>query len=417
MVILGKSPFRHYDEVFKLSAEDRRRHVYIIGKSGTGKSTLLEHLIAQDLEASHGVAVLDPHGELAERILDLVPKRRINEVIYFNPKDRSNPIPLNLLWDVKPEKRSLVVEGIVTAFKNIWHDSWGPRLEYILTACLAALCEAPKTSLLHLPTLLTDASFREKKLHYVTDPLIQSFFDDFNSWNERLRQEAIAPVLNKVGALLLSQPLRYTLGQVKNTFDFRDLIDGQKIFIANLSKGNLGSQSANLLGSLLVTQFQLAAMSRANIPQAERKDFYLYVDEFQSFATRSFAEGLSELRKYHCAIIAAHQYLAQLNDEVREAVFGNVGTLISFAVGESDAPTLASEFYPEFRADDLIDLSRGEMIFKRSVRGRTQKPERAYTYEPLKVKVSQAAKIIRESRYRYGIPMRKVERVIKKSLN
>jgi type IV secretory pathway VirB4 component len=192
MVILGKSPFRASSEVFTLSAEDRRRHVYLVGKSGTGKSSLLENLIAQDLEAGQGIAVLDPHGELAERVLELVPKRRINEVVYFNPKDRSNPIPLNLLWNVKPEKHSLVVEGIVTAFKNIWYDSWGPRLEYILTASLAALMEAPKTSLLHLLTLLTDASFREKTLRYVTDPLVQSFFEDFNSWNDRLRQEAIA---------------------------------------------------------------------------------------------------------------------------------------------------------------------------------------------------------------------------------
>lgn len=414
MFVLGKSPFRASSEVFTLSAEDRRRHVYLVGKSGTGKSTLLENLIAQDLGAGRGVAVLDPHGELAERVLDFVPKRRINEVIYFNPKDRSNPLPLNLLADVPKDKLSLTVEGVVTAFKNTWSESWGPRLEYILSASLAALVEAPKTSLLHLPTLLTDASFREKLLHHVTDPVVRGFFADYNTWNERLKQEAISPVLNKVGALLLSQPIRASVGQTKNTFSFREVMDSQKIFVANLSKGHLGAQSANLLGSLLVAQFQLAAMSRSDIPRDERRDFTLYADEFQTFASRSFAESFSELRKYHCAIVAANQYLSQLSDEVRSAVLGNAGTLISFAVGESDAPTLAREFYPEFKPDDLIDLSKGEIIFKRSVKGRTQKPERAYTYPPPEVERSHARKIIRESRYRYGVPMRRVDKVIGK---
>jgi hypothetical protein len=415
-VLIGKSPYRATPETYGLFQADRRRHVYIIGKSGTGKTTLLENLIVQDIVTGRGVGVIDPHGDLADRLLDVIPRYRTHDVIYFNPNDRSNPIGFNLLASVPDEQVSVVVEGIVSACKSVWHDSWGPRLEYILGNTLAALLPAERTTLLSVPRFLTDTRYRARVLEQVSDPMVRYFFmNEYDRYPERLRLEAIAPIQNEIGAFLLSQPIRYIVGQARSSLDFRAIMDGRKIFIANLSKGRIGPQTSNLLGSLLVTQFQLTAMARSLQPEEERVDFNLFIDEFQNFATQSFTTILAEARKFRLSLHLAHQYLGQLPDEIRTAVFGNVGTMISFAIGEADAPVLAREFYPNFREDDLIDLARGEVILKRSSGGRTLPACRAYVFEPYESIESHSRRIIRASRQRYGTPRRKVEKRLQKA--
>jgi hypothetical protein len=395
---------------FGMGAADRRQHLYLIGKTGAGKTTLLRNLIVQHLEAGHGVGVIDPHGDLAEELLRHIPPERAHHLCYFHPGDLDFPVGLNLLADVPRDERHLVASGIVGAFKNIWRDSWGPRLEYILHNAVAALLECPNSTLLGINRLLTDRPFRERVLRQVQDPFIRDFWaNEYAGYDPRFQREAIAPIQNKLGQFLLSPVVRNILGQVKNRVSFPRLMDDSRIFIANLSKGKLGHDKANLLGSLLVTQFQLAAMARANQPEAERRDFYLFVDEFQNFATEAFAAILAEARKYRLCLTLSHQYVDQLSLPVRQAVFGNVGTLISFRVGHADAEVLQREFAHEFEAGQFVDLPRFEILVKQLADGEPVAPFRARTVAPLGNDRGRPSRLIAFSRERFATPRALVE--------
>jgi hypothetical protein len=301
-----------------LSPRDRRHHLYAIGKSGTGKTTFLHNLIFQDICAGHGVGVIDPHGDLASDLLNYIPRRRIEDVAYFNPADLEHPVGFNLLGATPPDNRHLVASGIVNVFKSAWPDFWGPRTEYVLYAAVAALMDCDNVSLLGIQRMLSDGRYRAWVVRQVKDPMVRSFWvDEFERASTSLRQEMVAPVQNKVGQMLMSPHLRNILGQIRSRLDARFIMDNGRIFIADVSKGKLGADKANLLGSLLVTQFELAAMSRSNVPESERRDFYLYVDEFQTFATDSFTSILSEARKYHLSLTLSHQYTDQVRPERR----------------------------------------------------------------------------------------------------
>ena len=338
---------------FSFTLADRRHHTHLIGKTGTGKSTFLLNTICEDIRAGRGVGVIDPHGPLASEVLDCVPKSRAEDVVYFNPSDVDYPISWNLLKAEHPERKHLVASGIVAAFKSIWRESWGPRLEYILYASVATLMECENASLIGISRLLADPDYRRWAVKQVKDPGLVGFWQyEFERYDERFLREAIAPIQNKVGRLLLTPLARNIFGQVKAKVGARFIMDKRRIFIANLAKGAIGDDTADLLGALLISQFQQAAMSRVDQPEEARMDFHLVVDEFQSFATDSFETILSEARKYRLSLTLAHQYIEQLSEPVRRAVFGNVGTIISFRVGERDAAVLAREFIAAFYSNN-----------------------------------------------------------------
>ncbi len=416
---IGKTNFRNREQTFGIKDVDRRRHVYVIGKTGTGKSTLLENMAIQDIQDGKGMAIVDPHGDLAENVLHFVPKSRINDVLYFNPADLEWPIGFNLLENVSPEKRHLVASGLVGIFKKIWADSWGPRLEYLLRNIILSLLEYPGATLLGVMRIITDDHYRNKVVAKVTDPVIKSFWvDEYSKYNEKFQVEAVSPIQNKVGQFLSSSLIRNVVGQTKSSFDIREMMDEGKIVIMNLAKGRIGEDNASLLGAMMVTQIQLAAMERVDMPEEERKDFYLYVDEFQNFATESFANILSEARKYRLNLTLAHQYIQQLdanknNNVVRDAVFGNVGTIISFRVGAEDAEALEPEFEPEVTASDLVNLSNYNIYLKLTIDGITSDAFSALTLPPFQQEgPSHRDKIIKNSRERYAAPRSEIEEKI-----
>ena len=414
---LGFSPYRATPEVYRLKQGDRARHLYVIGKTGIGKSTFLESLALQDLAAGRGVAFIDPHGDSAERLLRSVPKHRTNEVIYFDPSDTARPLGLNPLSGVAPEHIPYAAEGVVTAFKNVWAHSWGPELENILRYSVTALLYAPGTSLVCLHRFITNEGYRKRILRYCDDPVVHDTFRYYTEANGRNWFAAVSSTQNKIGAFILSPVMRNIIGQRLSTINLRAVLDNRQIFIANLAKGTLGETTMHLLGSLLVSQFYLAAMSRGDTAEAERTPFNLIIDEFQNLSSHGFAGILSEARKNGLALHIAHQYTAQLPPELLAAVLGNVGTLAAFGVGEADAAVLARHFEPNFKASDLVDLSRGEMIVKRSVGGRTRGAVRCLTSAPESDEnVERARKVKNASRTRYGRPRGKVERSLGKFL-
>lgn len=389
-------------EPFGLRAADRRQHCYVIGQTGTGKSTLLRNLIVQDIQSGRGVGVIDPHGDLAAELLDCIPAWRTDDLVYFNPADHEHPIGLNLLHRVEPQDRHLVTSGIVSAFKSIWRDSWGPRLEYILYAAVAALQECDNVTLLGVQRMLSDEAYRHWVVRQVKDPVVAAFWThEFTSFDKRFLAEILAPVQNKVGQLLMAPPIRNILGQVKSKIDMRFIMDRRRIFIANLSKGKLGEDKANLLGALLVTQFQHAAMSRADVAEEERVDFHLYVDEFHNFTTDSFASILSEARKYRLCLTLSHQYTAQLPDSVRNAVFGNVGTIVTFRVGESDAKVLERETGGQYTAKHISNMRNHEICVKMLEAGSGQ-TFLGKTLSPIDVRGGRKENMIRRSREKYA---------------
>lgn len=421
VTIIGKTNFRNREQLFGIKDADRRRHVYVIGKTGTGKSTLLENMAIQDIRNGKGVAVVDPHGDLAERILDFVPKQRINDVLYFNPADFEWPVAFNLLENVSPQKRHLLASGLVGVFKKIWADSWGPRLEYLLRNIILSLLEYPGATLLGVMRIITDSHYRNKVVAKVTDPVIKSFWiDEYSKYNQNFQVEAVSPIQNKVGQFLSSSLIRNIVGQTKSSFDIRKIMDEGKILIMNLSKGRIGEDNSALLGAMMVTKIQLAAMERVDMAEDKRRDFYLYVDEFQNFATESFANILSEARKYRLNLTLAHQYIDQLdanrnNKVVRDAVFGNVGTLIAFRVGAEDAEALEPEFEPEVSASDLVNLSNYNIYLKLTIDGVTSDAFSAVTLPPFQTSgPSFRDKIIQVSRNYYGKPRKEVEDKIAK---
>lgn len=391
---------------FGLSIEDRRRHVYVVGKTGAGKTTLLKHLIVQDIEAGRGLMLLDPHGDLAEELLDLIPPRRTADIVYVSPADLGHPVGFNLLERVAPDDRPLVASRVVSVFKHLWRESWGPRLEYVLYNTVAALLDYPPgrgdVSLLGVPRLFTDPDYRERIVREIKDPRVRAFWtEEFASYGRDFAAEVVSPVQNKIGALLAAPAIRNMLGQARSTLRLSEAMDRRRIVIANLAKGRLGEAASNLLGSLLVTAVELAALGRATAPEEERVDFCAYLDEFQSFSTDSFATILSEARKYRLALVIGHQYLAQISPAVRAAVFGNCGTLVSFQVGHDDAEAIAGEFAP-FPAATLTDLSRGEVCVRTVHGGETGEPFRGETFANIGWSYGRRATVIEQSRRRYG---------------
>lgn len=403
------------DSLVGFATADRRHHTYLIGKSGTGKTTLLRNLIAQDLWSNRGVGVIDPHGDLARDILDIIPPWRTSQVVYVNPADYEHPVGLNLLASVPADERHLVVSGVVGALKSIWRDSWGPRTEYLLSAAVAAVLDTERETLLGVQRMLVDGRYRQWVVRQVKDPMVRSFWvNEFERYDERFRREAVAPIQNKVGQLLMAAPLRNMLGQVRSGFDPSFLMDNGRIFIANLAKGSLGEDKANLLGALLVTQFQLAAMARNRMPEESRKDFFLAIDEFHNFSTDSFAGMLAEIRKYRLSLTLAHQYTAQLRDEVRNAVFGNVGTLASFRVGEADGMLLEREFGDGYKAKHFTNLGNYEVCVKMLCEGVQRAPFIAKALPVLPLPGDRREAVIRQSRERYAIPRKVVEQKIER---
>ncbi|MBT5337894.1 type IV secretion system DNA-binding domain-containing protein [Candidatus Falkowbacteria bacterium] len=409
--------FRNQNRKFGIKTDDRRRHMYIIGKTGMGKSVLIENLVYSDILNGNGACLVDPHGDSAELIVNSIPSNRINDVIYLNPADLENPIAFNVLEKVDPKYRHLVASGLVGVFKKIWADSWGPRLEYILRNTILALLDYPDSTLLGVNRMLVDKEYRKKVVAKVQDPVVKMYWEsEFTKYNEKFLTEAIAPIQNKIGQFLSTSLIRNIVGQVKSSIDLREIMDESKILILNLSKGRIGEDSSALLGAMIITKIQLAAMSRVDIPEKDRKDFYLYVDEFQNFATESFANILSEARKYHLCLTVGHQYIGQLevsgNTVVRDAVFGNVGTMIVFRVGAADAEFLSREFTPRYTEEDLVNLPKYSVYIKLMIDGVASDPFSAGTLPPISKKTSSEERVVRATRERYGQSREEVEEKI-----
>lgn len=418
IIPFAETNFRNQRKVFGIKTDDRRRHVYVVGKTGTGKTTLLKNMMISDILAGNGVAVADPHGEFAESILDYVPEHRINDVVYFNPADLDFPIAFNAMENVKAKERHLISSGLIAIFKKIWADSWGPRLEYVLRNALLALLENPNSTLLGVMRMLADKEYRKQVVENVTDPVVKQFWvDEFSKYSTQFAVEAVAPIQNKVGQFLTNPMVRNIVGQPHSAINMREIMDSKKILILNLSKGRIGEDSSSLLGAMLITKIQQAAMSRIEIADEEqRTDFYLYVDEFQNFATESFAGILSEARKYRLNLILAHQYIAQLLVEpVRDAVLGNAGTLICFRIGADDAEFFEKEFSPEVTSLDLVNLPNIRIYLKLMIDGVASRAFSADTLPPIpKPAISYKDLIIENSRKKYGTPMAQVEEHIVK---
>lgn len=412
----AKTNFRSTNNIFGIKRKDRRQHMYVLGKSGTGKSVLLSNLIVQNINNGEGVCVVDPHGELVEEILHLIPDHRAKDVIYFNPADIDFNVGFNVIALDDPKYKHLVASGLMGIFTKIWANAWSSRMEYILNNAILALLDTPGTTLLGIPRLLVDKDYRQMIIGNLKDPVVKAFWvHEYEQWREQFRNEAIAPIQNKVGQFLSTSIIRNVVGQSKSTIDIFKIMNEGKIFLVNVSKGRVGEDNSALLGGMIITKIQLAAMERVRIPENERKDFYLYVDEFQNFATDSFANILSEARKYRLNLIIAHQYTAQLSNEngtaVRDAVFGNVGTMIIFRVGADDAEFIEKEFEPEFTAQDLVNLPNYHVYLKLMIDGVTSRPFSASTLPPLKIDPSAGVKekIIASSRALYARPREEVE--------
>ncbi len=409
---------RNRKVTFGIKDIDRTKHMYVIGKTGMGKSTLLENLAAQDIRNGNGFAFMDPHGSAIDTLLQYIPKERINDVVYFAPFDMEYPIAFNVMEDVGYDKRHLVVSGLMSTFKKIWQDAWSARMEYILSNTLLALLEYPDATLLEVNKMLSDKAFRNKVVDNVTDLAVKSFWvDEFAKYTDRFAADATPAIQNKIGQFTANPLIRNIIGQPKSSFDLRKVLDEKKILLVNLSKGRIGESNANLLGSMLITKLYLAALSRADTSKIDIEslpNFYVYVDEFQSFANDSFADILSEARKYKLNLTIAHQYIEQMSDEVRAAVFGNVGTMISFRVGSFDAEVLEKEFAPVFLAEDIVNLGFAQIYLRLMIDGIGSQPFSATTLPPLELSENTyVEEIIGVSRKNFAYPRAEVEEFIK----
>lgn len=415
MSFLGTRTIWKEEQLFGITEKDRAQHVYAIGKSGTGKTTLVRNLIIQDILAGKGVAFIDVHGDSARELLDFIPRSRIRDVVYLDPTDVARPIGLNPLFGVDEEKRHVVASNIVGAFKGIWRESWGPRMEYVLNNAISTLLEVRGSTLLGVLRLFTDANYRRRIVSQLDDPMLRGFWtDEFERWDTRLRHEIVAPIQNKLGALLMTPMMRNILGQVKRKVSFRHMLDESRIFIANLNKGALGEDKANLLGSLIVAEFQYAALGRADVDVGDRVPFSLYVDEFQNFQTDSFATILSEARKYGLSLVLSHQFSSQLKREIADAVFGNVGSIVSFRVGYEDAIRLSNELGKKYLPETFTSLDNHRVCVRLIRNGRVCEPFLGGTLPPLGMRYGKSEKLIRWSRQKYGARRKKVERRQKK---
>lgn len=399
----AQTEFKNQETIFGIKTVDRRKHMYAIGKTGAGKSTLIANMAIDDIRKDRGIGIIDPHGDLCETILDFIPKRRINDVVYLEPFDLERPFSLNVLEIKDKQHRDLVSSGIVSIFNKIYQDSWGPRLEYILRNVILTLLEVQGSTLADVLPLLADETYRRNMVAKIQDPVIKAFWEkEFAQMPDKLKAEAISPIQNKVGQFISSKMVRNIVGHAKSTIDLENIMDEGKILLLNLSQGKLGEDNAALLGAMIITRIQLAAMNRSFVKEEERKDFFLYVDEFQNFATTSFTKILSEARKYRLSLTLANQYMGQLEEEVQQSIFGNVGTLISFVVGGQDAYILSKEFAELYTENDLVSLGKHEVVMKLSIDGMTSAPFPATTLPLPSLKNDNREKIIQLSKERYG---------------
>jgi hypothetical protein len=395
--------------------------MYVIGKTGMGKSTLLENMAIQDIRNGEGVAFIDPHGGTADKLLEYIPESRINDVVYFAPFDMEQPIAFNVMEDVGYDKRHLVVSGLMATFKKIWEDAWSARMEYILTNTLLALLEYPDATLLGVNRMYTDKGYRKLVIENVKDPVVKDFWTkEFANYGERYTQEATPAIQNKIGQFTGNPLIRNIIGQSHSSFDIREMMDNRKILIINLSKGLVGETNMRLLGSMLTTRLFLGAMSRAEFTQEKLHslpNFYLYVDEFQNFANETFAEILSEARKYNLNLIIAHQYIEQMEEEVRDAVFGNVGTTVTFRVGPFDAEVLETVFTPEFLAEDIVNLGLRQIYLSLMIDGIGSRPFSATTIPPIEAPArTYKEEVIAASRQKYGASREGIESAVREAL-
>lgn len=414
--LFGVTNFRGDNTIFGFLRDDRGRHIYILGQTGTGKSGALELLTLSDIYYNQGFAVIDPHGDYAQHILRFIPQDRLDDVVYFNPADTAYPIGFNPLEVSDPSLKNHISSELVGVLKRMFENSWGPRLEYILRYTLLALLDYPDATMLDIPRMLTEKPFRQAVITYIDDPVVRNFWEkEFASWNEKFASEAVAPVLNKVGAFTANPMIRNIIGQPKSTFNLRRIMDDGKILIVNLSRGLMGEDNAGILGALLVTKIQLAAMGRADMHEDKRRPFYLYVDEFQNFATDSFAVILSEARKYGLNLTVANQYISQMSEPVRNAVFGNVGTIVSFRVSPDDAPFLQKYFEPQFESTDLINQHNRYFVSSMTINGEKALAFSAKTLNLPKSPEDLMPQIVELSRQRYGQAKEEVERRIREA--
>lgn len=423
ITIIGETDFRSEKTRFGIKKDDRRRHMHIIGKTGMGKTALLENIAIQDIQNGKGVGFIDPHGESADKLLDFVPKSRIKDVIYFNPSDLNYPIGFNVMETRSEEERHLVASGLMSVFKKIWPDVWSPRMEYILNNTILALIEVPGMTLLGINRMLGETPYRKEIVKHLKDPVVKTFWiNEFEKYSQSFQTEAIAPIQNKAGQFVTNPLIRNIIGQVKNKINMRQIMDEKKILIANLSKGKIGEDNSSLLGGLIITKLQLAAMSRVDLEENAREDFYLYVDEFQNFATESFINILSEARKYRLNLTLAHQYIDQLtfkvsggghDERLKSAIFGNVGTLVCFRVGAEDAEFLEQEFFPDFDRFDFVNLSKYKIYLRLMIDGVVSRPFSAATLPPLtNPKLTYRKAIITNSRNTYAVAKKEMDNFV-----
>ena len=414
----GETDARNKKIKFGIKAKDRLKHVYVIGKTGMGKSTILENMAIQDIQNGNSIAFVDPHGGTAEKLLEYVPEHRIKDVVYFAPFDIDYPISFNVMEDIGAEKRHLVVSGLMSAFMKLFgEESFSDRMEYILQNTILALLEYPGATMLGINKMLVDKEYRNKVIANISDPSVKTYWTkEYAGYTERFAAEAIPAIQNKIGQFTSNPLIRNIIGQEKSSFDFRDIMDKGKIMIINLSKGRVGESNANLIGSMLITKIYLAAMSRADNNEqelAKLPNFYLYVDEFQSFANKSFADILSEARKYKLNLTIAHQYIEQMEEEVRDAVFGNVGTMVTFRVGAFDAEVLEKEFAPTFEAADLVNLGIYQIYLKLMIDGVSSQPFSAKGMAPIaRPEINFKEAVIKSSREQFAKPRSLVEKSI-----
>ena len=421
IVYFAKTNFRGQNRVFGIKEKDRLQHMYIIGQTGTGKTTLLKNLAIQDIKNGEGLAIIDPHGEFVEDLLDSIPQERMGETIYFNPIDTAYPIGFNVLEAKTPDHKHLVASGLMAIFTKIWANVWSARMEYILNNCVLALLDTPGTTLMGIPRLLVDKDYRKMIVGNIKDPVVRAFWTtEFEVWEPRFRNEAIAPIQNKVGQFLATKMIRNIVGQSKSSIDIEDIMNNRKILLVNVSKGLIGEDNSALLGAMLITKIQLTAMERVRVAREKRHPFFLYVDEVQNFATDAFATILSESRKYGLGLIISHQYIGQLVTEtstrVRDAVFGNVGTTVSFRIGATDAEFMEIQFAPEIMGQDLVNLPNYDVYIKLLVDGVSSRPFSARTLSSIPIESSASIKtiIIEASRRKYSKPMEEIEEQIEK---
>ncbi len=417
-ILIGEAEFRNKRTAFGIKIDDLRRHIYVIGMTGSGKTTLLDTMAIYHIQNHRGLGAIDPHGEFAERLLSFVPKDRIEDVVYINPSDTDFPIAFNVMENVAFDFRHNIASSLLSVFKKIWPDVWSARMEYILSNTLLALLEYPDSTLLGINRMLSDKDYRKKIVDGLQDPVVQAFWtNEFARYHDRFQVEAIAPIQNKVGQFTSNPLIRNIIGQKKSKINLREIIDSNKILIIRLPVGLLGETNSQLLGGLLVAKLQQAAMSRIDIPEKQRQDFSLIIDEFQNFATESFVKILAEARKYRLSLIMGHQYIEQVPEEIAAAIFGNIGTHINFRVGAKDAEAIEPQFLPSLGVQDLVNLPNHYFYIKMMIDGITSSPFLATTLMPPETPAqSYKDEIIKLSQLKYSSSRTSVQAEIAKWL-